>query len=155
MAWVRTSRFEMPPALAIAVLEYAFLKVTTKHVSIMDQPVSENDFLRFARSCKLIDAKERRGIALGKLGILFNKILKHLPRLLLEREVRRYHDRDRAKLKRKPRKRKHRHKVLSGRTQLAVLMEELFKAIPASWTQFRSPLNLVLSFMKGQETEHG
>lgn len=147
ITWVRTSRFELTEAMAIAIMERAFLKVPVMGCHILDTPVSENDFVRMAHSMHIIDKTEKRGIAHGKLAILFGNILRHLPRLRLEREQKRYTDRG-SLAKIKPRRRKHNHKRIVGRTQLAILFEELFKRIPSNRTTYRSPLKLVLTFLE-------
>jgi len=98
----------------------------------------------------IIDRTEKKGLAQGKAGLVFNNIIKHLPRLLLYRALTRYSDR--GKFEKKPRKRKHGHQRVLGRTQLSILMEEVFKAIPNCYRQWSSPLSLVLMFIsKGSE----
>merc|ERR1719163_676169 len=147
LAWVRTSRFEMTEAMAMEIMRRGFLKVAIGGGHILDTPVSENDFCRLAHSMHIIDATEKTGLAHGKLAIIFGKILKHMPRLRLAREHKRYHDRG-ALAKARPRKRKHMHKRLVGRSQLAILFEELYRVIPSSHSTYKSPVKLVVSFLE-------
>jgi hypothetical protein len=146
MVWVRTTRFEMTEEMAIAVMERTFLKVASQGCHILDTPVSENDFVRAAHSMGIIDSTEKWGIAHGKLAILFSNILRHMPRLRLERERKRYTDR--GSLGKRPRRRKHAHRRVVGRTQLAILFEELFKRIPSTRLTYRSPTKLILTFLE-------
>jgi len=148
-AWARTCRFEMTERMAIATMERVFLKVgkTTgpNKTHVMDIPVSENDFVRMCYSVNIIDARQKKGLMHGKLPLMFQKILKHFPRLLAERSDKRYLDRGKKKV---PRKKKHSHRSIVGRTQLSALFEELFKAIPCCYTQWRSPVNLTMQFLE-------
>lgn len=147
--WVRTSRFEMTEAMAIGIMQQAFLKVPGHGSHILDMPISENDFVRMAHSMNIIDNTEKKGIAHGKLAILYGNVVRHLPRLRLERERKRYADR--GPLAKRPRRRKHEHRRLVGRSQLAILFEELYKKIPSNRVTYRSPLWLVLGFLETGE----
>jgi len=147
--WVRTSRFEMSEAMAIGIMQQAFLKVAAHGNHILDMPISENDFCRMAHSMNIIDKTEKKGIAHGKLAILYGNVVRHLPRLRLEREKKRYADR--GSLAKRPRRRKHPHRRVVGRSQLAILFEELYKRIPSNRVTYRSPLWLVLSFLETGE----
>lgn len=133
------------------VMEYVLLKVGKEGVDILEQPIVQNDFVRMCHAMGLIDPKEKKGLSQGKVALVFNKILKHLPRILKEREVARYYDR--GKHEKRPRKRKHGHTRILGRTQLGILFEETFKAIPNCYPQWGSPLNLVIMCLeKGLES---
>jgi len=149
--WVRTSRFEMTEAMGIGIMQQAFLKVPVRGSHILDMPISENDFVRMSHSMNIIDKTEKTGIAHGKLAILYGNVVRHLPRLRLERERKRYEDR--GSLAKRPRRRQHVHRRLVGRSQLAILFEELYKRIPSNRVTYRSPLWLVLSFL--ETGEHG
>lgn len=151
-AWERTSRFEMTEAMACAIMERVFLKVQKPGFHILEQPISANDFMRVCHCMNIIDAREKRGIAHGKLPILFGNINKNMPRLRYERELKRYTDRGETK---KPRKRKHAHRNIVGRTQLSILFEELFRNIPSSRKLYRSPMRLVISFLEASDAEGG
>jgi Ca2+-binding EF-hand superfamily protein len=153
-AWTRTNRFEMTETMAVAIMSHVFLKTPKDGGTIMEQPITENDFVRMCYSMNLIDNAEKTGFAHGKLGLIFGKLIKNLPRLVLERENRRYRDRDMAKAV-KPRKRKHHHRSIIGCTQMAILLEELYKAFPSCRSRWRSPHNLVLHFMETGTQEGG
>lgn len=140
LAWTRTCRFEMTESMAISVMEKVFEKVGSRGSHVLQQPIEQTDFARMCKAMELVDPKEKKGIAYP--GSVFNKIIKHFPRHLLKRKKIRYYDR--GMLETKPRKRKHNHKRILGRTQLSILIEELFKAIPKGFAQFGSPLNLTL-----------
>merc|ERR1712187_1055466 len=86
-AWARTCRFEMTEAIATRVMEYVLLKVGKEGAHILEQPIVQNDFVRMCHAMGLIDRKEKKGLSQGKVALVFNKILKHLPRILKEREV--------------------------------------------------------------------
>merc|ERR1719253_742067 len=96
----------------------------------------------------IVDHTEKAGIAHGKLAILFGNVVRHLPRLRIERNRKRYRDRAPPKSKR-PRKRKHAHKRIVGPSQMSILFEELFRQIPSNRVSYRSPLGLALSFLRG------
>lgn len=151
LAWVRTSRFEMTEAMASEIMERVFLKAARSGGKILDQPISENDFVRVCHSMHIIDNKEKTGISHGKIALLFGDINKKMPRLRHDREARRYTDR--GSIAKKPRKRKHSHKNIVGRTQLSILFEELLRRIPSSRKTYRSPFGLVLTWLEiaGQE----
>merc|ERR1712048_258044 len=105
-------------------MEDVFLKVGKPGGHILQVPIVQNDFVRMCHAMGIIDRTEKKGLAQGKAGLVFNNIIKHLPRYLLYRAITRYSDR--GKFKKKPRKRKHEHQRILGRTQLSILMEELF-----------------------------
>jgi len=88
----------------------------------------------------IIDNTEKLGISQGKISILYSGILRGLPERRLEREQRRY--KDRGGPKKKPRTRK--YLFIKGRSQLGILFEELYKAIPSSRATYGSPMSLVL-----------
>mmetsp|Transcript_105323 Transcript_105323/g.198356 ORF Transcript_105323/g.198356 Transcript_105323/m.198356 type:complete len:450 (+) Transcript_105323:58-1407(+) len=143
LAWTRTCRFEMSEAMALTVMNHVFQKMGSGS-RVIQEPIEQKDFARMCNALGLVDRREKKGIAYP--GSVFNKILKHLPRFLLRRQKIRYYDRP-GMLEKKPRKRKHSHKRIVGLTQLSILMEELFKAIPKGYAQFGSPLNLTLRLL--------
>lgn len=126
--------------LATAILSRIFLKVASDGKPLIATKISENDFARMCRSMDIIDNTEKSGISQGKISILFSTMLRNLAERRLEREQRRYKDRGGPKKKMRARK----HLCIKGLSQLGILFEELYKALPGSRATYGSPMNLVL-----------
>merc|ERR1719281_1021111 len=136
-------------------MEKAFLKGAKGGLRVLEQPITENDFIRMCYSMQLIDNTEKTGFAHGKLGLIFGRFAKDYPRIMLERHSRRYSDRGVSPKPPSTGQKQNNHKSILGRTQLSVLIEELFKAIPCCRTQWGSPHNLALAFIEASKGEHG
>merc|ERR1712050_424087 len=111
--------------MATTVMQRLFLKVTPTKGHILEEPLKSNDLVRMCFMLKLIDSGEKTGIAHSKVPLLFIQVIKHMPKRLFEREKKRNQNRGR-----KMRERKHHHHRIVGRTQLSILMEELYDHLP-------------------------
>mmetsp|Transcript_49994 Transcript_49994/g.89754 ORF Transcript_49994/g.89754 Transcript_49994/m.89754 type:complete len:428 (-) Transcript_49994:141-1424(-) len=127
-SWSKTNVFELPEEMAIQVMVRLFMKVDGEDEHVLEQRVSNNDFNRMLFTVDLIDPSAKRGIPSGRIAIIFQEVLKTMPKKLAER--RRARAVGKARTKKKV-ERKHTHKSISGRTQLSVLMEALFQSLPA------------------------
>lgn len=144
MAWAKTDRFELTECMAITLMDKLFLAHEKDGKHILETPIKNNDFIRMCYGAGLVDNSERDGIGRAHLEIMFTNMLKHLPKRRFDREKRRKHD-----LGKKPRRRKHVHSNIRGRTELAILIEELYRAIPNANKTYASPLHLCLRLLEG------
>jgi len=146
MAWAKTDRFELTECMAIAVMDNMFLAHDKPGQHILETPITTNAFLRMCYASGLVDNNSRKGMPRAHLEIMFTDMVKHLPKRRLDREKRR-----KEHLGKMPRRRKHSHKSIRGRTELAILIEELYRNIPRVHRQYSSPLHLCLRLMEGSK----
>jgi len=150
-AWSRTNCFEMPEEMAIQVMERLFLKVETASAHVLQQNVSNNDLSRMLYTTELIDPAGKQGIPSGRIAIIFQEVLKTMPKKLSDR--RRMRAAGSTRKKKKKVERKHQHKHIVGRTQLSVLMEALFQALPAR--SYYNAMDMCLRLMEVVDSKAG
>eukprot|EP00933_Yihiella_yeosuensis_P035057 TRINITY_DN2850_c6_g1_i1.p1 TRINITY_DN2850_c6_g1~~TRINITY_DN2850_c6_g1_i1.p1 ORF type:complete len:451 (+),score=87.95 TRINITY_DN2850_c6_g1_i1:100-1452(+) len=142
--YVDTNVFQMTEAMGMAVMQKLFMKEASEDTHLLEIPVKSNDFARMCYTADIINEDTSKGIPRGSIAIVFQNVLSKMPKLLAERERKRKEDRgDKSKRRRK---RSHSHKSIRGRTQLSVLMEALFHALPA--TVFTSPFKLTVMLLE-------
>eukprot|EP00441_Pelagodinium_beii_P019501 CAMPEP_0197682144 /NCGR_PEP_ID=MMETSP1338-20131121/96034_1 /TAXON_ID=43686 ORGANISM="Pelagodinium beii, Strain RCC1491" /NCGR_SAMPLE_ID=MMETSP1338 /ASSEMBLY_ACC=CAM_ASM_000754 /LENGTH=439 /DNA_ID=CAMNT_0043263573 /DNA_START=31 /DNA_END=1347 /DNA_ORIENTATION=+ len=132
-AWSKCDCFEMPESMAIAVMQRLFLKIPKDGLPILKEKVSSNDFARLCFSMNLVDASGANGIAHGRIAILFQDVIKTLPKRLSDRQ-RLWHQarnayEDKAKFNDKDSDKKLKRDYISGREELSCLMEALQLAL--------------------------
>jgi len=160
LAWGKTNRFEMTEAMGSQVMTELFLKTPKYDVPLISQPIGANDFNRLCFSMELIDATGRRGINQGRIAILFQDILKTMPKRIAERQKIRYSYRrgstpgqvqgasnanvasnvnaqGRSRIDKKD---------LRGLTEVSILFETLFRALPPQ--RYVNCVDMVLSFLE-------
>jgi len=160
----------MTEALADAFVSRCFLKASGSAAHI-----TQNNFLRFCRAYKLVDSRRETGLPYGDLGLWFSYTVKRMPEFLTERERKRMLNRGlveprRSKKGTKSAKRrsskarrsirgssnsssddeKQKGGTICGIAQLAVLIEQLFIALPMSLKEKVSPMHLVLSLIEAE-----
>mmetsp|Transcript_45071 Transcript_45071/g.107104 ORF Transcript_45071/g.107104 Transcript_45071/m.107104 type:complete len:732 (-) Transcript_45071:151-2346(-) len=151
-SYARTGRFELTTTMQFTLLNEVFLKCKKGTVEVVDQPITHSDFVKACSFLELTDNTWREGVPREELGLLYGQVLRHMQARVEERHEKRYRDRH---SKKKARLRLGDVKYVVGRTQLSILIEELFKVLPMSRGRYRSPLNLVLSFLeKRRDSEH-
>jgi len=153
--WVKMSRFDMTESIAATVVSSVFMKTPAAGNHVLDTHISQNDFARICTTMELVDNSEKHGLAHGKIAIFFSNVLRNLPTMRHQRDERVHqHKHDGHGKKRNASTKSRKHLTLIGRTQLSILFEELYKAIPNSRNTYGSPLKFVIScIMKASSAE--
>eukprot|EP00440_Ansanella_granifera_P007767 gb/GFBE01008401.1/.p1 GENE.gb/GFBE01008401.1/~~gb/GFBE01008401.1/.p1 ORF type:complete len:468 (+),score=138.50 gb/GFBE01008401.1/:1-1404(+) len=150
-SWAKTSRFELTDSMAEKVMIDLFLKVPRPEQPVLVAPIGSNDFNRLCFSMNIIDIHGRTGIPQGRIAILFQDILKTMPRKLAARQKVRYSYRPDGKTGVPATRyyvessRRSEKKSIRGKAELSVLMESLFFALPPNL--YLNVMDMVLAFL--------
>lgn len=147
--WSRSGIYQMTESVAIQVLEKLFIKVPKNGQDILAARVTCNDFSTLLYGLDLVSAPGKTGIPMGRIALIWGETLKHMRHKLAERKnLRIVAIGGRVK---QGRQRKHNHRHITGRSQLSILMDALFEALPAP-KKYHCSLDMVLGFLAAPPT---
>lgn len=170
LQWLRTGRFEMPENLVLALIGHCVRKpsmlgmqgplperpedalwqsLAGSEIADLDvEALSKfclDDFVRLCYNTRIVDSSGRRGISYTTMSSLFTRTIARLPDLLKAHA---------EKVKRSPAGlAKGRQDYFTGRTELELLMGELYKE-PGISKVYSSPLHMVLGFIESCKGGH-
>lgn len=146
--WARSGIYQLTESLAIEVLEKLLLKVPKDGKDVLSARVTMNDFQTMLYGLDLVAAPGKPGIQMGQIALTYGDVLKHMG----------FHLAERTNLRTiatggvvKGRERKHNHRHITGRSQLSILMDGLYEALPLP-KKYTCTLDMMLGFLANPPT---
>jgi len=150
LLWAKTGCFEFTKRMACVLMERCFLRRAAPNGSILDQVVQNCDFLKVCSVGGVVGTKAGSGLPYSTLSLTFAGTVRKMPELLDARAKVRAGIRGHKITSRKSIPQAFSVPVavrgLAGRTELSVLMDEVFKVTLSG--MYRSPLHMVLSIFE-------
>mmetsp|Transcript_126644 Transcript_126644/g.244180 ORF Transcript_126644/g.244180 Transcript_126644/m.244180 type:complete len:532 (+) Transcript_126644:59-1654(+) len=142
--WLKAKHFEMTDTLAALIMERAARKETKAgqppDLDCLEEFFSMNYVMNLAYHGNIIDATGASGIVGSDLQLFYQRVHRQMPHLLQGHAEKR-------KRKAPTGKSRDEHSLL-GRTEIEILMGELFKEGPLS-RRFASPLSMTVFLLQG------